>query len=131
MTDAVIYDVSTFPDLDPTGGAVSRPRAIAERVARRYTTPRGRLEHAPDDGLDLRAQLSRGVAPSDLPDLSVRMRLEAEKDEEVERATVSLALDDALEKLSARVALVPVGDDEPVVLTLAITKLSVDLLTIG
>jgi hypothetical protein len=61
-------DLKCGDDIDPYAKEVMGTRLVAERVFRRFITPRGTLVGAPNDGIDLRAELNdsldlvRGIA---------------------------------------------------------------------
>ena len=119
-------DVSTFPDLDPTFGDITGPRSVLECVARRFLTKRGQVEYAPGDGLDVREFLSGGVDNRKLFSLQAKMQAEAEKDERVLSASVSVTVNQERETLTAKLILELA--EGPFTLTLEISKVSVEVL---
>ena len=66
------------------------PRAIAEALIRRCTTPRGGLPDDPNYGIDLRAHCNRGVTRDELRDLASALRSEARKDDRIEDLEVTI-----------------------------------------
>lgn len=121
-------DVSTFPGLDPAFRDITGRRAIAECIARRYMTPRGFLDYAPNDGFDVRSALSRAMSGRELATLRAEMTAEAEKDERVRSATVDVTVDLEAESIRARVELETA--EGPFVLTLSIDKVTVEILSL-
>lgn len=85
-------DLSCVTDLDPELREVDpeSPSAIVEAVIRRYLTPRGGLLDDPDYGLDVRTHLNRGVTQRDLRAISGALRGEAQKDDRVSAADVTI-----------------------------------------
>jgi hypothetical protein len=121
------FDTSTFVDgdLDPFFRPITGARAIAERVARRYRTRRGRAPYAPDDGLDLVDYLSGGLDPSRTYGLEALLVDQAEKDEGVLAASAKVTVNEAAQTIRAKVLLQT--SDGPLPLTLEISKLEVSV----
>ena len=88
-------DLSCVLECDEQFGEVYADGAliIAQAVARRLLTPRGRVLDDADYGLDLRALCNRGMTATELRALHARIVAEAYKDERVERATAELDTD--------------------------------------
>lgn len=107
-------DLLCIFDLDPLLGEVdpNDPRAIVQAVIRRYITPRGALIDDPDYGLDIRAHCNRGITQRDLRALAGAMQGEAQKDDRVARAAVSLTADSRARTLVAKVEIIPVDPRE-------------------
>lgn len=83
MTDYGV-DVSTYPDLDPSGRNITNGRAIAECAARRLTTTPGLLEYTDDDDcIDIRAYLSTATDARDLYRIAGRVERIIIRDERV------------------------------------------------
>jgi hypothetical protein len=104
-------DLSCTTDLDPQLAEVDpqSPQAIVEAVIRRYTTPRGSL---PDDedgnyGLDVRAHCNRGMTQVDLRALAGALQGEAQKDDRVLKANVSITADARARTLELSVRIIP------------------------
>jgi hypothetical protein len=85
-------DLSCVTDLHPALLEVDAksPRAITEAVTRRYLTPRGALLDDAGYGLDVRSYLSRGVTQRDLRAITGALGGEAQKDDRVTSAEVSM-----------------------------------------
>lgn len=86
-------DSSTFPKLDSTFSNMSGARAVAENVARRWLTPKGFLSFHPDGGLDMRAYLNETITDEVLNRLKQEAQYEAEQDERVLAADVTVTYD--------------------------------------
>ncbi len=129
-------DVSTFremPDgtwrvgLDTTFSTMSGTRVVGEAIARRLITPRGTFSYDPEYGLDLRSYLNDDLGPTDLYALSSLIEAEAEKDERVLSADVSVSLDSQTSRMNVRINLTLL-DSTQYDLTLAIEALTVAIL---
>jgi phage baseplate assembly protein W len=120
-------DISTYVngDLDPTFTVITGPRVVAEAVARRLETPRGRLPEDPNYGYDLRILLNGSFTAADLARHESAIAAEAEKDPRVERADATLSLG-ADRRLVARVVLHTA--EGPFALVLDVSQVSVALL---
>ncbi|WP_437982919.1 hypothetical protein [Sorangium sp. So ce117] len=92
-------DFDCADDLTELMELASGPRALAQAVYRRLTTPRGALLDAPDYGYDLRELLSRGMTSADLAAIPGIIRSEVTKDERIFDVTtrVSRPAPDTLE----------------------------------
>jgi predicted HTH transcriptional regulator len=123
-------DVSTFPDLDVTGRGISDKRSVAEAVLRRWTTEEAQLEYDRDAGFDLRDLLNEDLSASDLRRYAARAGIEAEKDERIQRMTVTMELDASKFTLTVR-AVGVLLDDRDFSLTASITQISADLLEVS
>jgi hypothetical protein len=122
-------DLSALPDLDPTFTTRSGSSVLAEAVARRLQTPRGGLFYAPEYGLDVREALNEAWDPRALERWRAAIERECEADERVERASASLAFDPRQQTLRLSIQIDAAHGQFQLVL--AITALSVDLLTVG
>jgi hypothetical protein len=118
-------DISGVMDLTPSLTEVSGRTALIQAVARRLVTPRGALWYAPAYGFDLRQFLSGiTINPSQIASGIVD---QAEQDERVAGAQASVTFSG--DRLVAKVALLDGGG--PFVFTLAVSKVTVELLTQG
>jgi hypothetical protein len=97
-------DTSTFAagDLDPYFRPLTGPRAVAEAVVRRWTTPTGGLFFDPSFGIDVREHLSRATTPSGAYTLASQLAAQAEEDERVQSALVAVSFDVQTRKLRVR-----------------------------
>jgi phage baseplate assembly protein W len=84
------YDISTFPDLDPTFSALSGTSAIAQAILRRLRTPRGTLEEDDDFGYDLTDLVNDDYTRENLNRWRREIADECLKDERVSFATVTI-----------------------------------------
>ena len=84
-------DCSTYPDLDVTFALRTGPHVVAEAVARRYLTPRGGgLFYDLNYGYDLRQYLNQVITPGVGAQISAQCESEANKDERVLGALVTV-----------------------------------------
>jgi phage baseplate assembly protein W len=83
-------DLSCVSDLDPGALEVSGRKALAQSIARRLTTPRGRLIDDPNYGFDLTQFIDADLGPADLAQIKAQAEAECLKDERVAAATVTL-----------------------------------------
>ena len=120
-------DVSTFPDLDATFALISGAKVVAEAVARRITTPRGSLRGQPDYGIDVRDYLNEGLTPARVFALKAAIQAEAEADPRVASVDVDVTHDPKAGSL--RVSVAGVSSLGPFELVLAITAVSVEVLS--
>lgn len=90
-----------FEELDP-----SSPAGIAQRLARRFQTPRGTIDDD-DYGLDLRSCVNRGMPQQELFALQQQAVNEAKKEETVDDAQVTLTLNVAEKTLRGEVRVLP------------------------
>lgn len=103
-------DLSCVTDITDTCEEVDpqSPLGIAQRLCRRYITPRGGLPGDDDYGLDLRGICNRGVTYEELRELADQAQLEALKDDAVDHAEVTLDYDDVAAELTVNVQITPV-----------------------
>lgn len=88
-------DLSCTTELDPALAEVDpfSPRAVAEALVRRLTTPHGSLLDDPDYGEDITGAENRGVTAADLASLATRIKNEVSKDDRVDTSEVSVVAD--------------------------------------
>jgi phage baseplate assembly protein W len=65
---------------------------VAEAILRRWTTPRGALIDDPNYGWDVMDLVSDDLGPADTQHAQQQLAAEAQKDERVQRARVTLTL---------------------------------------
>lgn len=95
---------------------VSGRTALAQRLARRLTTPRGKCTFWPNFGTDMRVFLLSNATPATIARAA---QLECVKDEQVEEAAVTVtALDDGSMTLDISIT----DSDGPWTFTLAIDQ---------
>jgi len=117
-------DVSTYPDgLDPSFGQLTGPAVVGQAVLRRLRTPRGSLPFYPDYGFDLRRFLNEGITDAALSQIRAGAQREAEKDERVASADVTVRYLAATEELRVEVQLQTAAG--PFKLVLQVTQLDV------
>lgn len=98
---------------------------LGEALLRRYQTPRGGLWYAPDYGRDVRSYLNRDIGPGDLYPIQAELADEAEQDERVLSAAVTITLTGPR---SARMRVACVTAAGPFNLVLAVTAMKVQVL---
>jgi phage baseplate assembly protein W len=128
-TSSIDYgsDVLTFPGVDPNLTLSKGGRVLAEALARRLCTPRGSLPFHEDYGLDLRSFLNEAVTSDSLYRLKSAVERECEADERVESASVSLDYNAQTRRLRVRIEATTAQG--PFRLTLAVSQVTVELLT--
>lgn len=102
-------DFSGILDVDPALTVVSGTRCLAEALARRLTTPAGRLLGDPDYGHDIRQYINAAIINTTRIELAIEN--ECLKDERVEGIEASVTFDKLTQTLTAEI-LVTVSDDE-------------------
>lgn len=116
-------------DLDPYFRKITGPAVVLYAVARRFVTPRGSLWWAPDAGFDLRGRLMDGVRQQDIERLASLIATEAERDERVLNAEVTVVFDAAVEALTVTMNLTLADGVFPLVLH--VSKVSTSLILAG
>lgn len=123
-------DISTSAsDLEALGTIVDGNTALAQALARRLTTPRGGLFYDLDYGTDLRAYVNDGLTPGQVSEIRSAIQRECLKDDRVFDVDCDTSFNSAAQTLSVSIRVV--GADGPFDLTLAISKLTVDLLQVS
>jgi phage baseplate assembly protein W len=84
--------LSCVNDFASDARMVSGFAVVGEAIARRWSTPRGRLIAYPNYGFDLSEYVNADMSPRDIAGLRAGAAAEAEKDERVERCSVSAVL---------------------------------------
>ncbi len=120
-------DVSCVFDATPNMAMVSGRRCLAEAVARRLITPRGRLIGSPNYGFDLTQYLNDDLTAGDLIRIAAGATSEVKNDERVLAATVSIAL--AFGVMTVKVLLEDATG--PFTLVLSISDVTVEILKIA
>ena len=119
--------LSCVDDIDPESRTVSGNRVVAEALARRLMTPRGRLIGYPDYGFDLTQFANADLSPRELAGVRAGIVAECLKDQRVVGVTVDLVLDN--EGLLT-VTIVVEGSQGPFTLVLAVSSVTVELLSL-
>lgn len=120
-------DISCVSDVDAAAVEVSGRLCLAQAIARRLTTPRGRLLDDPNYGYDLTQFVNDDLAPADLAKIRAFAEAECLKDERVRGVTITLTLA-ATGVLVVTVALV--DGDGPFTLVLSVTSVTATLLNV-
>lgn len=127
MTIDAGSDISCVDDLADDGRSVSGTTVIAQAVARRWSTPRGRLIDDPNYGFDLTGYLNDDMSPKDLASLQAGAEAEALKDERVSKCTTSAELDaNGLLTITGLLE----SSEGPFTLVVAVSSTSLDLLAV-
>lgn len=113
-------------DMDRYWRRITGPMVVAYAVARRLVTRRGSLPWAPDVGFDVRSILLDGFRVGDLPTYERLIAAEAEADERVLAADVTLSFDPATE--TARIDINLTLASGPFPLVLEVSKVSLEIL---
>jgi hypothetical protein len=118
----------------PSGQDISTPsymasgaQCVAEAVARRWSTSRGGLIDDPDYGYNLTDMISADLAPSDISYAQEQLAAEAEKDERVLSAAVTLSLSIAGVLMCVGVIMTSVG---PFRMVVSVANATVSLLLV-
>lgn len=120
--------VSWVSDMAPEGHVVTGNRVVAEALARRLMTPRGRLIGYPNYGYDLTQFVNADMSERDLIAMQAGIKAECEKDERVESASVASVLrSDGLMTVTINV----VGAKGPFSLVLEVSAVTVKLLEVA
>lgn len=130
VQDRFGVDIVTYPSLDPNFALLTGIRALAERIYRRFLTPRGFMTFHPGDGLDIRAFLSKGINSRQLASIRGLVEEEAKKDEQVDDADATVDFDEPSESLSIALA-ITASDSSTFTMTMSVTSLDVTLLHVG
>lgn len=121
-----MIDISCITDLDPFMSTITNEReAIAQAVARRLQTPRGRLYFHPDYGFDVKAYLNADITPARLSELAQNVQAEVLKDERISSAKVDCS-QTTVENI--RIALQLTTSDGPMRLALNVNDVTVELI---
>lgn len=133
LTQAIDYglDISTFasssflqPDIDPSMPLITGNRVVAEAIARRLLTRRGKLIGSPNYGIDVRDFLNAAIDTRQISSIQGVIQTEVEKEERVETAVVGVTF--AGERLTTDVR--GATADGPFELVLNVSAVTVELL---
>lgn len=119
--------MSCITDLSGDGRLVSGNIVIAEAIARRLSTPRGRLIGYPDYGFDISQYINADMSPRDIASLRSSIEAECLKDERVSEAEVSAVLD-SVGVLTLTIKLV--ANDTELTLVLSVSDVTIDLVSV-
>lgn len=118
-------DISCVDDLSPSMAEVTGRTLLAQAIARRYMTPRGRLIDDLNYGFDLTQFVNDDLSLADIARIQAGAQAEAEKDERVESASVTINVS-AVGLMV--VTVVMVDSNGPFTLVLSVNSVSVQLL---
>lgn len=121
-------DLSCVTDLSEDCRPVSGQLLVCQAIARRLSTPRGRLIDDPNYGYDLTDSLNDDMGPADIAEIQAGATAECLKDERVLSATVTVTLPSTGE-LTIVINL-DLGEG-PFDLTLAVKDTAVEIIGVG
>ena len=90
---ATLPNASGVIDLTPDMRMATGIAVLAQSLIRRQTTPRGTVITSPNDCIDIRQILSKGISQSDVATFSRTIRAELLRDTRVSAASVSITMD--------------------------------------
>lgn len=114
-----------------TGRLVSGARLVGEAIFRRLSTPRGRLRGGKGEqnyGLDLSDLIGEGTSKAKLRSFEQRIATEAEKDERVRAAEVTVVDTSSGPGVELTISVVGRTADGPFTLRIGVTEATVALL---
>lgn len=116
-------------DLTPDMQIATGRDVLAQSLIRRQTTPRGSVITSPNDCIDIRSYLSKGVTIAQLQALSSTIRSELLRDQRVNAVQVTITYDGATGKTTIQESIV--SSYGPFLLTLLLTASTVDFVIAG
>lgn len=122
----VALDVVT--DLPLRWRFASGNRNLANRLARRLTTPRGYLIDDANYGYDVKQWLGAKMTPADVAQAQDEIRRECEKDEEVVGVSVTVTFARTTGVLTIAIVVTPPDGSEPFRFVLSVSSLTVEVL---
>ncbi len=123
-------DFSCTSDLEDELRVISGPLVLAQALVRRWSTPRGMLIDDPDYGTDLRENINESVDNLALIRIRSECRAEALKDERVVDCVITASRYDQGTGVVTLMITIE-AREESITMVLAVSDLTVDLLTIG
>lgn len=129
FADPLGVDVACYPDLDAMGSLVSGKTMLGQAIARRLTTPRGALFYDTNYGTDLRLYISEGMTTEAQGRIKAAVESECLKDERVAGATATVGF--SLQAQTLKISIALETKTGPFSLTIAVTSLTVSLLTLN
>lgn len=126
---ATMPDANGVIDFTPDFQMATGLHVLAQSLVRRQTTPRGSVITSPNDCLDVRQLLSKGVSQTQVAALAQTIRSELLRDQRVLAAQVSIALNPT--NGVATITETIQGAAGPFTLTLALTSTSISVIVQG
>jgi phage baseplate assembly protein W len=120
------WDILTFPDLDVSFTPVNSARILSEALAKRFSTPTGKLFFHPDYGLDLREYLNSPMTDTLLIRIKSAVEIQAIQDERIFEALSTVSYDAASSTLLVQVDATSAFG--PFSMVLAVTSVTVELI---
>ena len=115
-------------DLTPDMQVATGVQVLAQSLVRRQTTPRGSVLTSPNDCIDVRMYLSKGLSQSQVAALAQTIRGELLRDQRVLAASVSIALTVDGTMTITETILASAG---PFTLTLTLTASTINVIVAG
>jgi phage baseplate assembly protein W len=113
--------------MDAAAAEVSGRTCLAQAMARRLSTPRGRLIYDPNYGYDLTGEINDDVTPRDIARITANVNTECLKDERVVATNVTATFANSI----LVVTIVLTDGQGPFTLVLAVTAVTVTLLQVS
>jgi len=120
--------ISCVGDIASDGRMVTGFRVVGEAIARRWSTPRGRLIAYPNYGFDLTQYVNADMSARDIASLRSAAAAEAEKEGTVDKCTLSAELDTVTGVLTLTAKIDTAKG--PFLLVVAASSVTLDLLAI-
>jgi phage baseplate assembly protein W len=121
--------VSCVFDLEATGQLITGYQVLSEALARRITTPRGRLLDDPNYGYDITGEVDDDVSAADVAEIAANMDAELEKDERVISSVTTATFVATTGILTTSTQIL--SGEGPFTLDLAVSAVTVQILNIG
>jgi len=129
LTDPLGVDLDCYPGLSPTGALVSGIVALAQRIARRLTTPRGAWFWAPNECTDVRGYLNEGVGPDAQAQIKAAIEREALREEAVATASADVAFN--AQAMTLTIHLTGTSKAGPFQFVMSVTSVTLAILKAG
>ncbi len=120
-------DFSCVYDATPDMALASGRTNLAQAIARRYITPRGRLIGAPNYGEDLTQYLNDDLSPGAIARIETIAAAEALKDERVLSCVVRITLENNVMTVNCYLE----DAEGPFILVLSISAVNVEILKLA
>lgn len=118
--------IDCVTDLPVRFTAATGVRNLACCLARRLQTRRGTLDHAPNDGIDVREWVNAALDANELSRIAREVQLEVAKDERVDDVRVTAESNSTAESLTLTIYVQTANG--PFTLTLNVDDVTVDIL---
>ena len=119
-------DISCYPDYSPLGTLVSKSVALCQRIARRYSNPRGAWFWAPNECTDLRGYLNTAFTGSIKASMQSDSIREAMREDQVQSANADIIFDSSSQTINLN--LFGTTSDGPFAFVMSVSATSVQIL---